>query len=474
MPSEGRYNTENLLKFISFSPEQARVKDFLVGLVNTAKHLESPVLLFAFLVAGISVWLAQAQATAFHGWTSLVLPLVFLALAAHVVVELYGTRAEAYARHKRDLAAIEDIDTSDEIRTALRRSVDRYDITLRSHARGGKQEYVTRLFRALADLLAEDRRGLDRKFKANFLESVSAWVTVGKFIHLNQRMDLAVLCQVIENLVSVMLSSPAATVISIRDLLRDTAKSYETELRLRLDPKPLLLNPDDEELYRRGSEVRPRWVGVFPPVDARDLSSIAEAQSAIREYASRTASEVATSSTHIVLSEILFWPDRPMMVITAGHTDKKNGLLIPSHTPVVEERAGEFLYYGDPDKPPSSELVSHWHVHRRLLDSNNPFLKECRTIVHCHSDEILAVIRAEGVAQLNGHTVRAVNWTAHGTEAMGRAMADAFESAESADELGVIVLEHGIWQVGKTFPMAYAGMVRSIRAAERRVASNTT
>jgi len=260
--------------------------------------------------------------------------------------------------------------------------------------------------------------------------------------------------QALVNLRRLRRRHPGLEVLSVRELFAGAESLLRTRAQA-LFCRAGLLQPFGREVRAPHPDARVRYGGTWPAGLAsgqarwlfRQMGDMQETAAAVLREG------MAISSSHIVLSACR----GRFLTITATDTDKSRVGLY-AHTPLAAKAGRDFVYFGDPHFPPSSELASHWTLHAAL----RPWLgAESFCILHFHHAGLRAAARPGEALRLGKERLPCIVSPPYGSAALGRAMARALRAGAAR---AVTVADHGTWFVGKSFPAA----LRRARGTVRR------
>lgn len=320
----------------------------------------------------------------------------------------------------------------------------------------------------ISDLLVqfEDRDWGERTFVIFFGQHSSRPITIYQLFETLATLEPAKLYLCLENVERILSKSSDHPVsyLSIRDLFerhteKEFAEVHELFSRNHL-LRPVHRAPEDVKQHPDGRKARQvKYGGLVPSgLSLEDLSLAADMMKEVRLLGTEVIrSGLTFSPTHIVISR---WSpaQSPWMIVTATNSDKSR-LLLFAETPIVTQMGEALVYFGDPSKPPSSEAVPHWIIHRNLHGAGCS-MWSC--ILHVHSDP-LNTLAEQGDVMLNeGIFLPTVPHIEYGTERMGRMLAETMIHSKTA---AASVQHHGQWFVAQSFDDALQQAVRAHEAA---------
>lgn len=289
-----------------------------------------------------------------------------------------------------------------------------------------------------------------KKKKINFLAvffvtAMSHPLSARQILQLLRPLGPDVVDTAADNLERLQREHPGLAVVSVRELfagfeshLRDRARQLfaaagrlDPEFQAAAGPKPAARIPS----IHYGGALPPR----FTPAALRWLfTQMAEVKKAA---AAILRQGLAISPSHIVISAC----QDDFMTITATNTDKTSVNLY-SQTPLVTRRGNRFVYFGDPQYPPSSETVSHWQLHQSLREAQaGPWSH----VLHFHHAGLRDAALAGRALRAGRMAIPCIDPAAYGSAQQGKALARALLQARTQ---AATVAGHGTWFVGRSLP----------------------
>ncbi len=332
---------------------------------------------------------------------------------------------------------------------------------------------------AISELLQENIDGDQRLFGINFISYYTDEMTMIQMIKALEGTDVWTLAAIVKAVCKELMSDPAVKLISTRDALGGIMEATENQCRGNFKVSGLLkryLGHENElAKWQAGLIVGNELIygGIDSPIvrGSDEFDKMREVQKDMKRIGRQTSRQKC-SRTHIVMSMALgnAWLtdddlENRWMVISSTKTEK-GSLLIPSQTPVVQKKESRWVFYGDVEAPPSSELECHWMMHEIFADSGKPW-SDLKCIFHAHlvdMIELSARFREQSEFKIGDLLVPNIDWFPHGTCELGKKIAQAMIRVERRV---AVVKEHGPWFVSPTLGEGYTAamqIVGSIKA----------